>query len=97
MAHDHRKLYWQIFVMLFVLTVLEVGVVYIPGIGKGLLIAALVLLALVKAALVGLFYMHLSSETTELKLTVAIPMMIPMFYALVLIVEASWRLLRNVV
>jgi len=97
MAHDHRKLYWQIFVMLFVLTVLEVGIVYIPGIGKGLLISALVLLALVKASLVGLFYMHLSSETTELKLTVAIPMMIPMFYALVLIIEASWRMLRNVV
>ena len=96
MAHVDRKQYWLIFVVLGVLTALEVGVVYIPGIGKGLLISALVLLALVKASLVGFYYMHLNHETMELKLTVAIPMMIPMFYALVLIVEASWRLLRNV-
>ena len=59
---------------------------------KGLLVSALILLALVKAALVGLFYMHLVHETNVLKWSVAIPMATPVLYALVLIAEASWRL-----
>jgi caa(3)-type oxidase subunit IV len=90
---SHRRTYWLVFVWLFVLTVLEVGVVYVPGIAKGLLVSALVLLAVTKASLVGLFYMHLHDETRWLKLTVAIPMAIPALYAFVLIAEAIWRLI----
>ena len=96
MTHDHhvnRKQYWVIFVYLLVLTVLEVGLVYIPGIPKGMMVSALILLAITKAALVGLFYMHLKHETKVLKLTVAIPMASPALYAVVLIAEAGWRLL----
>ncbi|MBD90525.1 MAG: hypothetical protein CL940_09320 [Deltaproteobacteria bacterium] len=90
---DHRKTYWKIFVWLFVLTVLEVGVVYIP-MGKGTLIAILCGMAVVKAAMVGLWYMHLNDETAGLKWTVAIPMALPGFYAAVLIADAAWRYLR---
>jgi cytochrome c oxidase subunit IV len=95
MGHDHhvnRKQYWVIFVYLLVLTVLEVGLVYVPGIPKGLMVLGLILLALAKATLVGLFYMHLKHETKVLKLTVAIPMASPALYAVVLIAEAAWRL-----
>lgn len=95
MSHDHhvnRKQYWVIFVYLLVLTILEVGLVYIPGIPKGMMVSALILLAITKAALVGLFYMHLKHETRVLKLTVAIPMASPALYAVVLIAEAAWRL-----
>jgi len=94
MSDSHRRQYWIIFVWLFVLTMLEVGVVYVPGINKALLVTALVGLALVKAALVGLFYMHLKDETKVLQWTVAIPMAFPAFYALVLVAEAAWRFLR---
>ena len=90
MAHVNRKQYWVIFVALAVLTLLEVGVVYTP-IGWGLMVSALIGLAVSKAALVGLFYMHLKHETRVLKLTVAIPMATPALYAFVLIVEAGWR------
>ena len=93
MAHVNRKEYWIIFAALAVLTGLEVGVVYIPGIAKGLLVSALVLLALTKAALVALFYMHLKHETRVLKLTVAIPLATPAVYATVLILEAAWRMI----
>jgi caa(3)-type oxidase subunit IV len=93
-AAEHRKTYWKIFVWLFVLTVLEVGLVYVPGISKALLVAGLVGMAVVKAALVGWYYMHLNDESVGLKWTVAIPMGIPAFYACVLIAEASWRYLR---
>jgi caa(3)-type oxidase subunit IV len=92
LAHVNRKQYWQIFVALTVLTALEVGLVYIPGISKVLMGIGLCTLAIVKATLVGLYYMHLGHETKQLKLSVAIPMTVPAFYAFVLIAEAAWRL-----
>jgi cytochrome c oxidase subunit 4 len=89
--HVNRKEYWVIFGSLTVLTVLEVGVVKMPGIPMGLLITALVGLAVTKAALVALFFMHLKHETRILRLSIAIPLATPAFYALVLITEAGWR------
>ncbi len=94
--HDHkpnRKEYWVIFGVLFALTVLEVIVAQVPGIGKTSLVLALVMLALVKAICVALFYMHLKHETKFLKITVAIPLAMPALYAVVLIAEAMWRML----
>jgi len=80
----------MVFGALFVLTILEVGVVYL-GVPKTPLFVALSGLALVKATLVGLFFMHLKHETKILRRTVAIPMSIPAFYALILIAEGAWR------
>ena len=95
MSHVNRREYWVIFVALFVLTVLEVGVVYLkPYIGTVSVGIALCSMAVSKATLVGLFYMHLKHETKILKLTVAIPMAIPAFYAFVLIAEGAWRYLH---
>lgn len=91
----NRKEYLVIFVVLFVLTVLEVAVAQVPGISKTLLGLALVSMAITKAAFVGLYYMHLKHETNVLKLTVAIPLATPAVYALVLIAEAAWRLTRQ--
>lgn len=94
-AHaPNRREYWMIFVVLFVLTVLEVGVAQVPGIGRGLMTSALILLALTKAACVGLFYMHLKHETKILKMTVFLPFAMPALYAFVLIGDAAWRLVR---
>lgn len=93
MAHVNRKEYWVIFGLLTVLTAIEVGVVYVPGIARPLVAIALVGLAITKAAIVGLFYMHLKHETKILQWSVAIPMAIPGIYALVLMAEASWRML----
>jgi cytochrome c oxidase subunit IV len=96
-AHGHKpniKEYLVIFVILAVLTALEVGIAQMPGISKKLMALALVGLALSKAAIVGLYYMHLKHETRVLKYTVAIPMAAPALYAIVLISEAAWRLTR---
>ncbi len=46
MAHVNRRQYVVIFFALLGLTLLEVGVVYVPGIAKGPLVSALILLAL---------------------------------------------------
>ena len=93
-GHDHkpnRKEYFVIFVALFVLTVLEVIVAQIPGLSKTILALVLVGMAVAKAALVGLYYMHLKHETKVLRLSVAIPLAAPGVYAIVLISEAAWR------
>lgn len=92
-AHVNRKQYWFIWLYLLMMTLAEVGVASVPGLGRGLVISALLLLAVAKAALVGLFYMHLAHETKVLKWTVAVPLASPALYAVVLIAEASWRLL----
>ena len=91
-VHINRKEYWTIFFLLFVLTVLEAGVGFVPGISKTLLIVALVGLAIVKAVLVGWFFMHLSHDTPTLGNGVLSSKLIPFFYAAVLIAEALWRL-----
>jgi cytochrome c oxidase subunit IV len=91
MSHVNRKEYWIIFVVLFVLTIVEVGVAYAP-IAKPLMASALILLAVSKAAIVGLFYMHLKHETNIMKWSIAIPLATPAVYAVVLMAEASWRL-----
>ena len=96
-AHGHKpniKEYMIIFAVLTALTVLEVVIAQVPGISKKLLAVALVGLAVTKAGIVGLYYMHLKSETRVLKLTVALPLAAPTIYAVVLMAEAAWRLTR---
>lgn len=91
-AHANRKRYWVVWLYLLVLTIAEVGVVSIGTLAKAWVVSALVLLAVVKAALVGLFYMHLVHETNVLRWSVVVPMVSPVVYAVVLIAEAGWRL-----
>ena len=93
MVHVDRKQYWVIFVVLAVLTALEVGVVYVPGISKNSLVTALILLAGVKAAIVAIYYMHLNHDTSIMKWSIALPLSIPAVYAVVLIGDAAWRML----
>ena len=97
-GHAHKpniREYMIIFVILAVLTAVEVAVtrpeLHVP---HGPMTLALVGLALTKAAIVALYYMHLKLETKVLKMTVAFTMVAPPIYALVLISEAAWRLTR---
>ncbi len=91
MSHPSRKQYLGVFVALAVLTVVEVAIVYLTGVSKGVMIAALTALAVTKAGLVGLFFMHLKSETSYLKATVLAPMSMPALFAVLLVAEAMWR------
>ena len=68
--HIDRKQIWMIWVWLLVLTILEVGVVYVP-MAKPLLVTILCTMAIVKAGIVALYYMHLKYETKILQWTVA--------------------------
>ena len=92
-AHEHKshkKEYLIIFVILAVLTAIEIWVAEIPGIskfGKG---SSLTLLAVGKAFIVAYYYMHLKEETKWLKFIAAVPIMAGV-YATVLCLEAIYK------
>src|SRR5215472_1540751 len=88
--HSHVRRYVTTFVALAVLTGLELGVVYMH-LAKTTTVIVLVGLAVTKAAAVALIFMHLWDEKPALRRLVAIPLLFPPLYALVLIAEATFR------
>ena len=87
----HRVQYLTTFIVLGALTLVELGVSRTQGIARTAVVVALVTLAVAKAALIALFYMHLRYETRVLRVTVFAPLLAPALYGLVLIAEAAWR------
>jgi cytochrome c oxidase subunit 4 len=66
-AHAHpQPRYYFIWFLLFILTVVEVLVAFFSGMPKVVLIVLLMILALWKALLVALYYMHLKFEPRKL-------------------------------
>ena len=90
----HRRQYVVVFLVLGVLTLVELAVVRTPGIARPAVVVALVAIAVAKAALIALFYMHLRFETRILRLTVLGPLLAPAVYGIVLIAETAWRAVR---
>lgn len=87
---SHKKEYLFIFVVLAVLTAIEIWVAEVKGIskfGKG---SALTFLAVGKAFLVAFYYMHLKEETKWLRFIAAVPMAAAV-YATVLCLEAIYK------
>lgn len=89
-AHS-KKTYVVVFVVLAVLTAIEVAVSQILKQQRGTMIFLLVSLAVTKAAFVALYFMHLKHEKRALKLVVGLPMLLPPIYAVVLMAEAVSR------
>ena len=79
--------YYLIWVILAVLTLAEVGVAFITAIPKQLLIIILILMALWKAALVAMYYMHLKFEPKKLWVIALAP--VPLAVILVMVVLAE--------
>jgi len=67
--------YMMVFVALFVLTVFEIGAVYLPigRVGVGIV---LILLALSKASLVAMYFMHLKFEKRTLGIIALTPLIL---------------------
>ena len=74
--------YYFIWFLLFVLTMVEVGIAYVSALPRNLLILILLALALWKATLVAMYYMHLKYERLRLILLATAP--IPLAIILVL-------------
>jgi cytochrome c oxidase subunit 4 len=79
--------YYLIWVILAVLTLAEVGVAFLTAIPKQLLIIILILMALWKAALVAMYYMHLKFEPKKLWVVALAP--VPLAIILVMVVLAE--------
>jgi caa(3)-type oxidase subunit IV len=92
-AHGSLQ-YLVAFAVLCGLTLVELGVLRSPGIPRPAALVALVGIAVAKAALIALFYMHLRYETRILRLTVLGPLVAPGIYGLLLMADAAWRFLR---
>jgi cytochrome c oxidase subunit IV len=86
-AHEERR-YLQIFLVLGVLTAMEIAVIYMPV--PHLAIAfSLVVMAATKAALVALYYMHLSNEKPTLMWIALTPAILCIFLLLMLMPDLS--------
>jgi cytochrome c oxidase subunit IV len=86
-THAHPN-YIGVFVMLAVLTGLELTVAFLPW-SKGVIIGLLVLMAVWKAVLVALYYMHLRFEPRRLRLMAIAPL--PLAVILVVAVIQEFR------
>jgi caa(3)-type oxidase subunit IV len=82
-AHSHHN-YIKIFIILSVLTAVEIGVTFL-GLPRTLLVALLVGLAVWKAALVALHFMHLKIEKKTLTIIAVIPFILCVFLSLMLL------------
>ena len=88
-THDEPN-YMGVFWWLLVLTLLELGVIYMPVHRLGIL-ALLVVLAITKAALVALYFMHLKFERLTLGLIALSPFVLCIFLILMLLPDINPR------
>lgn len=80
-AGAHKKpSYMMIWFILLILTIAEVGVAFFSGMPKVILVILLLILALWKALLVALYYMHLRFEPKKLWLIALSP--VPLIFIL---------------
>ena len=86
--HSHPN-YIGIWVVLAVLTVVEIGVAFLPW-AKIAIILCLVGLAVWKALLVALYYMHLKFEGSRIRIMAAAPLPLAVIMVVAVITEYVW-------
>jgi cytochrome c oxidase subunit IV len=82
-THTHPN-YMGIFWVLLVLTIVEVALTFV-GLPKLLLGSLLVILAVWKAALVAMYFMHLKFERRTLAMIAVVPFILCLFLILMLL------------
>jgi cytochrome c oxidase subunit IV len=86
-AHPSTN-YWMIWLYLFILTVVELGVIHLP-LAKVVIVALLVFLACYKALLVAMYFMHLKFERRTLGIIALTPFILCLFLILMLIPDIA--------
>jgi len=82
-ATHHETNYMAVFWWLLALTILEVAVIYM-GLAKMVVAVLLVTMAVTKAALVAMYFMHLKFERRTLALVALSPFVLCVFLILML-------------
>ena len=89
-THEHQGPgYMSIFWLLGILTAAEIGVTFLP-LAAILMAALLVGMAIAKATLVALYFMHLKFEKTTLSLIAITPMLLCVMLILMLYPDVTW-------
>ncbi len=89
-AEKKQPPYYLIWLVLFVLTVLEVFVAFMGALPRNVLIVVLVGLAIWKAVLVAMYYMHLRWERARLIILAAVPIPLAFILVLAVLTEYVW-------
>lgn len=79
--------YYLVWLFLAILTLAEVGVAFISTISKEVLIVILLAMAVWKALLVALYYMHLKMEPKRLWLVAAAPLPLALIFVAIVLLE----------
>ena len=82
--------YNLIFLYLLVLTILEVGITYMP-VPHGLMVFSLVAMAVTKAVLVAMYFMHLKFEARTLGIIALTPAILLIWFVLITYPDTAWR------
>jgi len=86
--HEHEApKYMLIWLYLFVLTVAEVGVALFQVLPKWVIVVSLLVMAVWKAVLVAMYYMHLKFEPSRLRLVAVAPLPVVAIMIIVIMME----------
>ena len=89
MAATHKDPnYMAIFWWLFALTVIEVGVIFMP-VARLMIVVALIALALSKASLVAMYFMHLRFERRTMAMIAVTPIFLGALLIFIIIPDHS--------
>lgn len=86
-THHKAPNYYLVWLFLAILTLAEVGVAFISGMSKQVLIVVLLAMAVWKALLVALYYMHLRMEPKRLWLVAAAPLPLALIFVAIVLLE----------
>jgi len=89
-AKRHHPNYIGIFIMLAVLTAAELGVAFVSAFSKNVLLLILIVLAVWKALLVALYFMHLRFETNRVRILAIAPLPLAVIMVVAVITEYVW-------
>jgi cytochrome c oxidase subunit 4 len=86
MAAVRSSAYWLVYLVLAVVTALEIWITTL-GLARGLQTPILLALSLLKASLVAAFYMHLRSDSRLYLLTFLLPVVMVVGFGLVMLIR----------
>lgn len=87
-AQSHPN-YWGVWLILLILTLFELGVAFLPW-SKEILILLLLGLAVWKALLVAMYFMHLKWEGNRMRLFAIAPLPLTVIIVIAVITEFRW-------
>ncbi len=87
-AHAHPN-YWAVWAYLLILTVLELGVAFLPW-SKQVLLVLLLAMALWKAIMVALYFMHLRWEGNRMRIFAVAPLPLTVIIIVAYLTEYVW-------